>query len=106
MSDGLQKHQRPKSSTSADCRYKDFAAEAFIPSDAPYDADAAAMHFPSQLHRMLTRAEEDGYGDVCAWRPHGRAFKILDRETFVKKVMPQYFKQVRSNHHCSGLFSQ
>lgn len=51
----------------------------------------ADKHFPTQLHNMLSQAENDGYSDVCSWMPHGRAFKVHDREAFVNQVMKRFF---------------
>jgi hypothetical protein len=48
-------------------------------------------HFPTQLHDMLSQAEAEGYSDVCSWMPHGRAFKVHDREAFVDQVMKRFF---------------
>mmetsp|Transcript_9238 Transcript_9238/g.19194 ORF Transcript_9238/g.19194 Transcript_9238/m.19194 type:complete len:566 (-) Transcript_9238:2574-4271(-) len=50
-------------------------------------------HFPALLHAMLTRAKADGYDEVCSWKSHGRSFAVYDRDSFVKDVMPKYFRQ-------------
>ena len=51
--------------------------------------------FPRLLHSMLDRSEEDGYSDIVSWLPHGKSFVIRDREEFVRRVLPKYFKQTR-----------
>lgn len=51
-------------------------------------------HFPSQLFIMLANAQARGYSHIFSWQPHGRAFKVWDRGAFVKKVLPEYFRQV------------
>jgi len=47
--------------------------------------------FPVKLHRMLDPGNElDG---IVAWRPHGRAFMIHDKDAFVNEIMPTVFNQ-------------
>ena len=58
-------------------------------------SSGAPPQFPRLLHTMLSRSEEDGYSDIVSWQPHGKSFIIRDREKFVRKVMPIYFKQTR-----------
>jgi hypothetical protein len=53
------------------------------------------VHFPTQLHLLLSSAEAEVYTEICSWLPHGRAFLIHDREKFVANVMPLYFRAVR-----------
>ena len=52
-------------------------------------------HFPALLHAMLTRAEVDGYNDICSWNDHGRSFVVHDRDRYVQEVMPLYFRQTQ-----------
>jgi len=47
--------------------------------------------FPMKLHKIVERCEIDGYSDIISWMPHGRSFKIHNRNEFVTKVMPKYF---------------
>jgi hypothetical protein len=51
--------------------------------------------FPLKLHRLLDTIEQDGYGDVVSWQPHGRAFSVHKPAEFVSVVMPTYFKQTK-----------
>jgi HSF-type DNA-binding len=46
--------------------------------------------FPAKLHYVLEQVEKDGGRDVIAWRSHGRAFLVKDREKFVKDLLPKY----------------
>ena len=46
--------------------------------------------FPQKLHRALALAAQDGYEDVFSWLDHGRAFKIHEKNIFVKKILPKY----------------
>jgi len=47
--------------------------------------------FPMKLHKIVERCEIDGYSSIISWMPHGRSFKIHNRNEFVTKVMPKYF---------------
>ncbi|GAX12074.1 hypothetical protein FisN_8Lh176 [Fistulifera solaris] len=51
--------------------------------------------FPVVLHRLLTDATEEGFEEIVAWQPHGRAFLVHDHHRFVDEVMPKYFRQTR-----------
>lgn len=49
-------------------------------------------NFPARLHRMLSDAAAlDQYSDIITWMPHGRAWKILDRNRLVSEVLPKYY---------------
>ena len=48
-------------------------------------------NFPIKLHKIVERCKIDGYSDIISWMPHGRSFKIHDRNLFVSKIMPRYF---------------
>ena len=47
--------------------------------------------FPMKLHRIIERCEIDGYSHIISWMPHGRSFKIHDRNDFSSKIMLRYF---------------
>ena len=51
--------------------------------------------FPSKLYQMLEKAEALGLSAALAWRSHGRAFAIRDKELFVDRVMPMFFKATK-----------
>lgn len=51
--------------------------------------------FPAKLHYVLEQLEKDGSRDVIAWRSHGKAFLVKDREKFVNDLLPKY---VTKNH--------
>ncbi|KAL7567255.1 hypothetical protein ACA910_016722 [Epithemia clementina (nom. ined.)] len=59
--------------------------------EEPRFRGGVTTHFPVLLHAMLTKAEIDGYSDVCSWEPHGRAFSVHNRDRFIKEVLPMYF---------------
>lgn len=46
-------------------------------------------HFPSILHFLLTELEKDGMNHIVSWQPHGRCFRIHQKDEFVAKVLPK-----------------
>jgi hypothetical protein len=48
--------------------------------------------FPVKLHILL---EENLYGNVISWQPHGRCFILRKPKEFLAEVMPKYFKQTK-----------
>ena len=51
--------------------------------------DVRHLPFPLLLYKILLDAARDRFEGVVGWRPHGRAFKISNRESFGKHVLPQ-----------------
>ena len=51
--------------------------------------------FPYKLHQMLeeTELKGDAYTSIVSWLPDGSHFKVHDSGSFMKHVVPQYFKQ-------------
>ena len=49
--------------------------------------------FPQRLHKVLDEAK---YESIISWQPHGRSFKVLKREEFVKTVLPLFAKSGRT----------
>jgi phage baseplate assembly protein W len=71
-------------------------------NDAPFPAPFGAknekqqaMPFPFALHNMLYFAEVEGLVPIVSWLPHGRAFRVKNKELFVAKMMSTYFKQTK-----------
>lgn len=46
--------------------------------------------FPQKLHQVLMRMDEDGYGDIMSWQPHGRCFILRKPEEF-SNLLQKYF---------------
>ena len=44
--------------------------------------------FPAKLHKILATPE---YADIIAWKPHGRAWAVIDKPTFISYVLPAHF---------------
>jgi len=49
--------------------------------------------FPTKLHIMLSKVEENGLSHIVSWQPHGRCFVVHKPKEFVSEVMPEYFRQ-------------
>lgn len=49
--------------------------------------------FPVKLHLMLSRVEEEGFGHIVSWQPHGRCFLVHKPKEFVDEIMPTFFRQ-------------
>lgn len=45
-------------------------------------------NFPSNVHKMLS---DPAHSRVITWMPHGRSFKVLNKELLVSSVIPNYF---------------
>jgi len=73
--------------------YTDYSVLEFCDQEDKATRPNTTQHFPAQLFKMLSSAQTEGFSEICVWQPHGRAFKIFDRDAFVKDVMPRYFKQ-------------
>lgn len=84
--------------------YHDHAQVSF-PSDIEADlqADGAdkrkgprggvTVPFPTKLHIMLSRVDNEGLSHIVSWQPHGRCFVVHKPKEFVSEVMPTYFRQ-------------
>jgi hypothetical protein len=70
-----------------DHTYRDFS---HFPHDGDYKGKRATSNFPAKLHMILSNP---AYSHVITWMPHGRAWKILNKELFMKEVTPNYFGQ-------------
>ena len=44
--------------------------------------------FPAKLHKMLSTAE---CAHIIAWKPHGRAWAVVNKSLFISIVLPKYF---------------
>jgi len=45
-------------------------------------------NFPARLHKILSEPKNS---HVITWMPHGRAWKILDKERLISEVIPNYY---------------
>lgn len=61
----------------------------FPPSELPI-RKKAPTNFPSKLHQILSSS---AYTHILSWMPHGRAWKIHNKELLVQEVISKYFVQ-------------
>ena len=55
------------------------------------------------LRQMLEEAETSGNQAMVSWLPHGRAFKVHQKNQFVQKIMPRYFKATKFTYFSDTL---
>eukprot|EP00814_Leptocylindrus_danicus_P020099 CAMPEP_0116039464 /NCGR_PEP_ID=MMETSP0321-20121206/23587_1 /TAXON_ID=163516 /ORGANISM="Leptocylindrus danicus var. danicus, Strain B650" /LENGTH=340 /DNA_ID=CAMNT_0003518709 /DNA_START=96 /DNA_END=1118 /DNA_ORIENTATION=+ len=48
--------------------------------------------FPEKLMEVLSRSDDADCVRCITWLPHGRSFKIIDQDYFMKEICPRYFK--------------
>lgn len=79
------------------------SSDAASPWTSHLNADAP---FPSKLYQMLEFAEHTGLDYIVSWLPHGRAFKIHNKEEFMIHVAAHFFKatKLRSVHRQLNLW--
>ncbi|KAL7539362.1 hypothetical protein ACHAXR_010326 [Thalassiosira sp. AJA248-18] len=51
--------------------------------------------FPFKLYELLEYASISSHSSVISWNPDGRSFVIHSADTFMRTVVPKYFKQTR-----------
>ena len=44
--------------------------------------------FPAKLQKILATPE---YANIIAWKPHGRAWAVIDKPAFISYVLPAHF---------------
>lgn len=60
--------------------YKDYSKEEPLPEEKfllRSDTRTPNAAFPLKLHETLTQIEQDGYGHIIGWMPHGRSVRCL-----------------------------
>ncbi len=77
--------------------YANFRVDLLRPSDPEYTAfhggnRKSANNFPAKLHGILSNPE---YEHIIRWMPHGRAWKIFDKDLLVSEVIPKYWGQTK-----------
>lgn len=55
--------------------------------------DVNTNTFPAKLMYMISELEKDGQDSIIAWKPHGRAFSVLNQALFVRDILPLWFRQ-------------
>jgi hypothetical protein len=68
-----------------------------LPSQTDIAKGGVATPFPWRLHEMLEFVEKtEGLEHVVCWKPHGRAFAVLNKKIFVDMVMTRYVQEAWS----------
>jgi len=44
---------------------------------------------------MLETVEKENLTSIISWQPHGRAFRIHNREKFIETVLPRFFGKIK-----------
>mmetsp|Transcript_17256 Transcript_17256/g.35963 ORF Transcript_17256/g.35963 Transcript_17256/m.35963 type:complete len:333 (-) Transcript_17256:392-1390(-) len=81
-----------------DHTYRDFA-NFRIDLIGPSDPEFAALgnrkksnNFPAKLHSILSNPK---HAHIVRWMPHGRAWKIFNKDLLVSEVIPNYWGQTK-----------
>ncbi|KAL3779535.1 hypothetical protein ACHAW5_001009 [Stephanodiscus triporus] len=72
-----------------DHTYRDFSRYVEEGGELPIHKKSA-NNFPARLHKILSETDPN-YSDIIAWMPHGRAWKIYDKNRFISDVIPKYY---------------
>jgi hypothetical protein len=100
------KRQKVVDSVATDHSYKDYSN---VPIQQGVIVDSSitlpvwhtsAALFPAKLHEIVSNPE---YERIIAWRPHGRSWKVKDRELLVRVVLKKHFNH--SNYESFNLQS-
>lgn len=51
--------------------------------------------FPQKLYRLLIEAEENDETSIVSFMPSGTSFHVHDRDAFMEKVSPRYFRHAK-----------
>jgi hypothetical protein len=72
-----------------------------IKKATPLATDSKKQHlarsFPKLLLDLLEDAENDGNEHIVSWTPDGLAFKVHERDVFMKQILPNYFGLTKYN---------
>jgi len=49
-------------------------------------------NFPRKLHQIVSNPD---HSHIISWMPHGRAWKVHNKELFMSEVVPEYFVQTK-----------
>ena len=84
---GNKKKYGMKKST-VDHTYRDYSCIPISDLVDDYEEEVNDELFPAKLHAILSSPE---YRPIIAWKPHGRAWAVLDRAKFISIVLPRHF---------------
>ena len=97
----MSQNKIPKEGEKVSQTYRDYS---HVSSDTPieeidYDDSSSGAtlpggtrgtdsNFPAKLHHILSRQD---LAHIITWLPHGRSWRLVDRQAFMNQVMPKYF---------------
>ena len=62
--------------------------ESFAQDRVVHEPKENERNIIKRLRSFLNKAESKGHASILAWLPHGRSFKVYNRELFAKEVLP------------------
>ena len=80
--------KRTKKESVVDRNYRDYSRVTVRELLGPDYTGVRKDRFPSKIYAILSTPE---YANIVCWRPHGRAWVVLDKAQFTAVVMPRYF---------------
>jgi hypothetical protein len=66
-------------------------------SKKQHNFSISSWEFPQLLLDLLEDAENDGNEHIISWTPDGLAFKVHQRDEFMKQLIPNYFGLTKYN---------
>lgn len=60
------------------------------PGALNHQADGAEHSFPVTLNQMLNENEVEGNTGIISWQPHGRSFRVVDKDRLASELLPRY----------------
>mmetsp|Transcript_31591 Transcript_31591/g.75437 ORF Transcript_31591/g.75437 Transcript_31591/m.75437 type:complete len:406 (+) Transcript_31591:179-1396(+) len=80
---------KKKSPRRTDHTYRDFSK---YPADHIPTDRRTQNNFPAKLHQILSTP---AYSHIISWMPHGRAWKVHNKDLLVTQVFPYFFNQTK-----------
>lgn len=89
----LPKKKRPVETSIMDYTYTDYSQlEKKI--DVVGVSTKSSSYFPAKLHAILSDSNNQ---HILCWQPHGRSWKIVDKDLLSSIILPKYFEHVSEN---------
>lgn len=99
----------PGKKSKVDHNYRDFSAigvmeaKIFSKSTANDNKTKAGTSFPEALHRILS---QPAYSKIISWRPHGRAWVVLNETLLVNEVLSRFDPKLAVRFAAPGAFTR
>lgn len=89
----LPKKKRPVKTSIMDYTFTDYSQlEKEI--DVVGVSTKSSSYFPAKLHAILSDSNNQ---HILCWQPHGRSWKIVDKDLLSSIILPKYFEHVSEN---------